>query len=110
MYSLACRLAKTEDILGNTLDDKVLQVNYQFWDDHSFSCTFKAKREKLKEKLEEAKYLNSLVNKRGTKVGLILQKYFGENIIEDFKQIIEDKVKIIVELKEIDDQVCLSIK
>ena len=54
--------------------------------------------------------MNSLVNKRGTKVGLILQKYFGEDIFKDFKQNIEDKVKIIVELKEIDDQVCLTIK
>ena len=68
------------------------------------------KRDKLKGQLEEAKYLNSLVNKRGTKVGLILQKYFGEDIFKDFKQNIEDKVKIIVELKEIDDQVCLTIK
>ena len=68
------------------------------------------KRDKLKGQLEEAKYLNSLVNKRGTKVGLILQKYFGEDLFKDFKQNIEDKVKIIVELKEIDDQVCLTIK
>ena len=71
---------------------------------------FQVKRDKLKGQLEEAKYLNSLVNKRGTKVGLILQKYFGEDIFKDFKQNIEDKVKIIVELKEIDDQVCLTIK
>ena len=68
------------------------------------------KRDKLKGQLEEAKYLNSLVNKRGTKVGLILQKYFGDNMMKDFKQNIEDKVKIIVELKELDDQVCLTIK
>lgn len=68
------------------------------------------KREKLKGQLEEAKYLNSLVNKRGTKVGLILQKYFGESMTKDFKTNIEDKVKIIVELKELDDQVCLTIK
>ena len=68
------------------------------------------KRDKLKGQLEEAKYLNSLVNKRGTKVGLILQKYFGDNMMKDFKQNIEDKVKTIVELKELDDQVCLTIK
>ena len=54
--------------------------------------------------------MNSLVNKRGTKVGLILQKYFGDKMIKDFKQNVEDKVKIIVELKELDDQVCLTIK
>ena len=68
------------------------------------------KRDKLKGQLEEAKYLNSLVNKRGTKVGLILQKYFGDKMLKDFKQNVEDKVKIIVELKELDDQVCLTIK
>ena len=72
--------------------------------------TPQVKRDKLKGQLEEAKYLNSLVNKRGTKVGLILQKYFGDNMMKDFKQNIEDKVKIIVELKELDDQVCLTIK
>ena len=72
--------------------------------------TPQVKRDKLKGQLEEAKYLNKLVNKRGTKVGLILQKYFGDNMITDFKQNIEDKVKIIVELKELDDQVCLTIK
>ena len=68
------------------------------------------KRDKLKGQLEEAKYLNLLVDKRGSKVGLILQKYFGDKMITDFKQNIEDKVKIIVELKELDDQVCLTIK
>ena len=72
--------------------------------------TPQVKRDKLKGQLEEAKYLNKLVNKRGTKVGLILQKYFGDNMMKDFKQNIEDKVKIIVELKELDDQVCLTIK
>ena len=72
--------------------------------------TLQVKRDKLKGQLEEAKYLNLLVDKRGSKVGLILQKYFGDNMITDFKQNIEDKVKIIVELKELDDQVCLTIK
>ena len=88
-----CRLNISKAVVGIFMM-KILQV----------------KRDKLKGQLEEAKYLNSLVNKRGTKVGLILQKYFGEDIFKDFKQNIEDKVKIIVELKEIDDQVCLTIK
>ena len=80
------------------------------WWSKSFILNFQVKRDKLKGQLEEAKYLNSLVNKRGTKVGLILQKYFGESMTKDFKTNIEDKVKIIVELKELDDQVCLTIK
>lgn len=78
--------------------------------DTSYSFVIKAKREKLKGQLEEAKYLNLLIQKRGSKVGLILEKYFGESLVTEFKQIVEEKVKIIVELKEIDDQVCLSIK
>ena len=94
MYSLACRLAKTENILETFGPaDKQLEK----------------KRDKLKSQLEEAKYLNKLVTNRAPKILLILQKYIEDSsLVVDFKASLEEKLKIIVELKELDDKVCLS--
>ena len=93
MHSLACRLAKTENILETFgLADKQLEN----------------KRDKLKSQLEESKYLSSLVHNRDDKISMILEKYLGNMIMENFKERLEEKLKIIVELKELDDQVCLS--
>ena len=97
MYSLACRLAKTESILetfGRSLEagDKQLVK----------------KREKLKCQLEEAQYLNSLVKKRAQKVVQILDKYFKDSTAAELTEILDTKLKIIVELKELDETVCLS--
>lgn len=94
MYSLACRLAKTENILETFGPaDKQLEK----------------KRDKLKSQLEEAKYLNKLVTNRAPKILLILQKYLGDtSLVVEFKACLEEKLKIIVELKELDDKVCLS--
>jgi len=95
MYSLACRLAKTENIL-------------ETFSSGSSSTQLERRRDKLKSQLEEAKYLNTLVENRAQKVLLILQKYFGDLIVSDFKESVQMKLKIIVELKELNDQVCLS--
>jgi len=95
MYSLASRLAKTENIL-------------ETFSSGSSYAQLEKKRDKLKSQLEEAKYLNTLVDNRASKVLLILQKYFGDLIISDFKESVQMKLKIIVELKELNDQVCLS--
>ena len=97
MYSLACRLAKTENILetfGRSVEagDKQLVK----------------KREKLKSQLEEAQYLNSLVKKRAQKVVQILDKYFQDSTAAELREILDAKLKIIVELKELDETVCLS--
>ena len=93
MYGLACRLAKTENILETFGQDDTLTRN---------------KREKLKSQLEESKYLHSLVAKREGKILLIIQNYLGDIKVRNFKEDLEEKLKIVVELKELDDQVCLS--
>ena len=93
MFGLACRLAKTENILETFgRGDKLTRD----------------KREKLKSQLEESKYLHSLVAKREGKILLIIQKYLGDIKVKNFKESLEEKLKIVVELKELDDQVCLS--
>jgi len=91
----ALRLAKTENIL-------------ETFSSGSSSTQLERRRDKLKSQLEEAKYLNTLVENRAQKVLLILQKYFGDLIVSDFKESVQMKLKIIVELKELNDQVCLS--
>ena len=93
MYSLASRLAKTENILE------------VFGSDDSVT---RKKRDRLKSQLEEAKYLNSLVSQRSKKVLRIIEKYLGEKTGADFKEDIDEKLRIIVELKELDDKVYLS--
>ena len=93
MYSLASRLAKTENILE------------VFGSDDSVT---RKKRDRLKSQLEEAKYLNSLVGQRSKKVLRIIEKYLGEKTGADFKEDIDEKLRIIVELKELDDKVYLS--
>ena len=93
MYSLASRLAKTENILE------------VFGSDDSQT---RKKRDRLKSQLEEAKYLNSLVSQRSKKVLRIIEKYLGEKTGADFKEDIDEKLRIIVELKELDDKVYLS--
>ena len=93
MYGLACRLAKTENIL-ETFGRSDNQT--------------RNKREKLKSQLEEAKYLHSLVSKREGKILLIIENYIGDIKVKEFKENLKEKLKIVVELKELDDQVCLS--
>ena len=88
-------MAKTENIL-------------ETFSSGSSSTQLERRRDKLKSQLEEAKYLNTLVENRAEKVLLILQKYFGDLIVSDFKESVQMKLKIIVELKELNDQVCLS--
>ena len=93
MYNLASRLAKVENII-------------EVFGQDDFQTT--RKRDRLKSQLEEAKYLNSLVSGRSKKVLTILEKYFGEVTAADFKEAIDEKLKIILELKELDDKVYLS--
>ena len=93
MYNLACRLAKVENII-------------EVFGQDDFHTT--RKRDRLKSQLEEAKYLNSLVSGRSKKVITILEKYFGKVTATHFKEAIDEKLKIILELKELDDKVYLS--
>ena len=96
LYSLAIRLAKTEFEIK---DETCLFLSKR---------QLEEKRERLKSQLEEAKYLKALIDKRTMKVIHFLTKYLNTESAKEFYNILNEKMVMIVELKEIKEKECLG--
>jgi len=96
MYSLASRMAKYENYLEN---DKASD---------SEKLELIDKQEKLKSQLSEAKTLKLMIDKRSQLVGSYISKYFSSDEVSEYKQILSDKVSLIIEFKELEDRLQLS--
>ena len=96
MYSLASRMAKYENYLENdkASDGEKLELI--------------DKQEKLKSQLSEAKTLKLMIDKRSQLVGSYIAKYFSSDEVSEYKQILSDKVSLIIEFKELEDRLQLS--
>ena len=89
LYNLASRISKTESQIRNN--------NYLLFSQNQLEV----KRGRLKMQLKEALYLKRLIHKRSTKLSEQVGKFLDKETGEIFHNIMEKKIKIIVELKEI---------
>jgi len=96
LFSIASRMAKYETYLQSE--------KYSGCE----KCEIKKKQEKLKFQLSEAKALKTLVNKRTSLVAGYLERYFNKVTVEEFKNILSEQISSIVELKELEEKLCLS--
>ena len=92
LYNLASRISRTESQIRNN--------NYLLFSQNELEV----KRGRLKMQLKEALYLKRLIHKRSTKVSEQLGEFLDKETGEIYQNILEKKIKIIVELREIKEQ------
>jgi uncharacterized protein YbcV (DUF1398 family) len=68
----------------------------------------KKKLESLRKQLKEAKYLKALIDKRTLQVVHYLTKYLNTESVQEYNDILIEKMRMIVELKECKEKVCLG--
>ena len=62
------------------------------------------KKEKLIHQIEEAKLIESFINKRTHKLSAILKNYMDDIAGEQFEQFVNDKIKLIEEIKDVEEK------
>ena len=92
LYNLASRISRTESQLRNN--------NYLLFSQNELEV----KGGRLMMQLKEALYLKRLIHKRSIKVSEQLGNFLDTETGEIYHNILEKKIKIIVELKEIKER------
>ena len=62
------------------------------------------KKDKLINQIEEAKLIESFISKRTTKLSAILRNYLDDLAGEQFEQFVNDKIKLIEEIKDVEEK------
>jgi len=66
------------------------------------------KRERLAEKLVEAKSLKDLKDKMGEKIVGMMSKYLGQAELAEYDKFVSNKVRLVMEMKEVVDKIRLG--
>ncbi|KAK5643016.1 hypothetical protein RI129_009183 [Pyrocoelia pectoralis] len=96
LLGLSGRLARAENALMS-MDE-----------DHPERRILEAKRDKLKDQLEEAKKLKESIDRRSVNVSNILCKYMNSEEYADYDHFINMKAKLIMDAREIGDKIKLG--
>ena len=67
-------------------------------------CELEMKKDKLIHQIEEAKLVESFISKRTTKLSAILRNYLDDLAVEQFEQFVNDKIKLIEEIKDVEEK------
>ena len=67
-------------------------------------CELEMKKDKLIHQIEEAKLIESFISKRTTKLSAILRNYLDDLAGEQFEQFVNDKIKLIEEIKDVEEK------
>lgn len=97
LLGLSGRLARAENALMRLKDDG-----------HEEKAILLSKRDKLREQLDEAKQLKACIDKRAVTVSNILYKYLSSDEYADYDHYINMKAKLIMDAKEIVDNIQLG--
>ncbi|KAF5278961.1 hypothetical protein FQA39_LY05639 [Lamprigera yunnana] len=96
LLGLSGRLARAENALMNMAED------------HPEQRILEAKKDKLKDQLEEAKKLKESIDRRSVSVSNILCKYMNSEEFADYDHFINMKAKLIMDSREIADKIKLG--
>merc|ERR1719369_2662705 len=96
LIGLSGRLARTETELETACSDTDEKKSLE------------RKREKLLDQLTEAKKLQGLKDKMGDRIVVMLKKYLSQAELEQYDKFVTTKVRLIMELKEVEDKIKLG--
>ena len=94
LYNIVYRLASTE----TALEKEDMTTNHRKQLDE--------KQIILRGQLEEAKNLQTLINRRTCKIIRLLKAYFNDEVAERFRNLLNKKIKIILKLRSMRSHIC----